>query len=87
MQTTGNRKVVKMTCSLYFSGVFYFYLGICCIGFTFLFFLLKETKNKTLEEVQELFMSKKYKAKLAIERQGEKDKSEHVDINNDMTKF
>ena len=33
-----------------------------------MFVLLKETKNKTLEEVQELFMSKKYKAKLERER-------------------
>ena len=67
--------------------MFYFYLGICCIGFTFLFFLLKETKNKTLEEVQELFMSKKYKAKVIRERQVEDEKIEHNDIKKDMTKF
>ena len=41
------------------------------MGLVFFFFFLKETKNKTLEEVQELFMSKKYKAKLERDRQRE----------------
>ena len=69
------------------SGVFYFYLGICCIGFTFLFFLLKETKNKTLEEVQELFMSKEYKAKVAKDRQKGEEKNGPIDMNIDITRF
>ena len=43
-------------------------------GFTFMFFLLKETKNKSLEEVQELFMSEEYKAKLAQQRQQDNEK-------------
>ena len=44
-----------------------------------MFVLLKETKNKSLEEVQELFMSKKYKAKLDRERQYENEKKEPAD--------
>eukprot|EP00105_Crassostrea_gigas_P034548 XP_019918696.1 PREDICTED: proton myo-inositol cotransporter [Crassostrea gigas] len=44
-------------------GTFYLFCGISFLGMSILFFILPETKNKTLEEVEELFMSKEYKAK------------------------
>ena len=44
-----------------------------------MFVLLKETKNKTLEEVQELFMSKKYKTKLAREQQRNNEMNSPID--------
>ena len=47
-----------------------------------MFVLLKETKNKSLEEVQELFMSKKYKAKLALEKQQDNEKNGKKDTAN-----
>jgi len=34
--------------------------------------MLPETKNKSLEQVQELFMSSEYKAELARQREQEK---------------
>lgn len=37
------------------------FCGISLLGMIVLFFMLPETKNKTLEEVEELFMSKEYK--------------------------
>lgn len=43
-------------------GTFYLFCGISFLGMSILFFILPETKNKTLEEVEELFMSKEYKA-------------------------
>lgn len=43
-------------------------------------FMLPETKNKSLEQVQELFMSSEYKEKYL------KEKGEQNDISND-TKF
>lgn len=42
-------------------GTFYLFCGISLLGMIVLFFMLPETKNKTLEEVEELFMSKEYK--------------------------
>ena len=54
--------------SSFIAGTFWLYFGICFLGLIFFFIFLKETKNKTLEEVQELFMSKNYKAKLERER-------------------
>ena len=69
-------------CFCNISGTYWLYFGICCLGLTFMFVLLKETKNKSLEEVQELFMSKEYKAKLALERQQENEKNEKKDTAN-----
>lgn len=37
--------------------------GISLLGMIILAFILPETKGKTLEEIQELFMSKEYKRK------------------------
>ncbi|KAL3853171.1 hypothetical protein ACJMK2_016736 [Sinanodonta woodiana] len=42
-------------------GTFWLFCGISLLGFIWLFFVLPETKNKTLEEVEELFMSKEYR--------------------------
>jgi hypothetical protein len=39
------------------------FCGVSLVGMIVLFFMLPETKNKTLEEVEELFMSKEYKQK------------------------
>lgn len=47
---------------LFILGTFYLFCGISFLGMSILFFILPETKNKTLEEVEELFMSKEYKA-------------------------
>lgn len=66
--------------SVSFSGTFWLYFGICFIGMLFMCFMLPETKNKSLEQVQELFMSSEYKEKYL------KEKREHNDISND-TKF
>lgn len=44
-------------------GTFYLFAGISFIGMVVMFVLLPETKDKTLEEVEELFMSASYKAK------------------------
>ena len=38
--------------------------GISFVGLIILFFILPETKDRSLEEVEELFMSKEYKKKL-----------------------
>lgn len=46
-----------------FPGTFYLFCGVSFLGMSILFFILPETKNKSLEEVEELFMSKEYKAK------------------------
>ncbi|KAL4226775.1 hypothetical protein ACF0H5_014754 [Mactra antiquata] len=56
-------------------GTFWLYFGVCFIGLIFMFVMLPETKNKSLEQVQELFMSKEYKAKLERERNAEVEKS------------
>ena len=61
------------------SGTYWLYFGICCFGLLFMFVFLKETKNKSLEEVQELFMSKNYKAKLARENKLKNEKKDPVD--------
>ncbi|KAK3579035.1 hypothetical protein CHS0354_029891 [Potamilus streckersoni] len=42
-------------------GTFWLFCGISLLGFIWLFFVLPETKNKTLEEVEELFMSEEYR--------------------------
>ncbi|KAL8563774.1 hypothetical protein ACOMHN_058289 [Nucella lapillus] len=38
-------------------GTFFLFMGICGLGTLFTIFFVPETKNKTLEEVEELFMS------------------------------
>ncbi|XP_045164785.2 proton myo-inositol cotransporter-like [Mercenaria mercenaria] len=43
-------------------GTFWLYFGVCFLGMLFMCFMLPETKNKSLEQVQELFMSAEYKA-------------------------
>lgn len=51
-----------------FSGTFYLYAGLSLLGMITVGLLLPETKNKTLEQVEELFMSKEYKRKHKIPR-------------------
>ncbi|XP_021343197.1 proton myo-inositol cotransporter-like isoform X2 [Mizuhopecten yessoensis] len=43
-------------------GTFYLFAGISLVGLISIGCILPETKNKTLEEVHELFMSEEYKA-------------------------
>lgn len=52
-------------------GTFYMFTGISIVGMTVLYFMLPETKNKTLEEVEELFMSEDYKRKHKTPKQYE----------------
>ena len=42
---------------LLFQGTFYMYAVIAFIGFVIFYGILPETKGKTLEEMEELFMS------------------------------
>ncbi|KAK3105963.1 hypothetical protein FSP39_009749 [Pinctada imbricata] len=44
-------------------GTFFLFCGISFLGMCILFFILPETKDRTLEEVEELFMSESYKRK------------------------
>ena len=46
---------------LSFIATFWLYFVICLVGLVFVILMLPETKGKTLEEVQELFMSREYK--------------------------
>lgn len=50
-------------------GTFWLYFGVCFIGMLFMCFMLPETKNKSLEQVQELFMSSEYKANYLREKE------------------
>lgn len=43
-------------------GTFYLFCGISVLGLIVLYFMLPETKNKTLEEVEQLFMSEEYRS-------------------------
>ena len=56
--------------------------GISFVGLIILFFILPETKDRSLEEVEELFMSKEYKKKLKA--QSEKHVTEWGFALNDM---
>lgn len=44
---------------LHTSGTFWVYSGICLFGFVFIFRKLPETKNKTLEEIEEILLKEK----------------------------
>lgn len=56
-------------------GTFWLYFGVCFIGMLFMCFMLPETKNKSLEQVQELFMSSEYKEKYLREQQAKNEAS------------
>ncbi|KAJ8301770.1 hypothetical protein KUTeg_020757 [Tegillarca granosa] len=57
---------------LYFiiTGTFYLFAGLTTVGLITMFFLLPETKNKSLEEIEELFMSEKYKQSIFSSKKG-----------------
>ena len=39
-------------------GSFYLYAGICVVGFLFSLLVIPETKNKTLEEIEQMWLGK-----------------------------
>ena len=43
--------------NLLFPGTFWLFFGICAVGTLFVTFCLPETRGKTLEEMEQLFMS------------------------------
>ena len=45
----------SMVAALTDQGVFWFYAGCCLVGFIFVYFLMPETKGKTLEEIETMF--------------------------------
>lgn len=51
-------------------GTFYLFAGLTTVGLITMFFLLPETKNKSLEEIEELFMSEKYKQSIFSSKKG-----------------
>ena len=62
-----------------FSGTFWLYFGVCFLGMLFMCFMLPETKNKSLEQVQELFMSSEYKANYLREKEANAKQNEADD--------
>lgn len=52
MMTVIRLRIITM---FYFAGAYFFYSGIAFIGFLFFYFVLPETKGKTLEEVETVF--------------------------------
>ena len=49
-----------MQAGLTVQGTYWFFGGWCFVGFVFVYFLLPETKGKTLEEIEALFDKKKH---------------------------
>ncbi|GFN77401.1 facilitated trehalose transporter tret1, partial [Plakobranchus ocellatus] len=56
-------------------GTFWLFAGITVVGVIFMVFLLPETKDKTLEEVEQLFMNKQELEDLASSRNPQQTKS------------
>ncbi|XP_048739777.1 proton myo-inositol cotransporter-like isoform X1 [Ostrea edulis] len=50
-------------------GTFFLYAGTSFVGFVTLYFLLPETKNRSLEEIEQLFMTEAYRARRESQRQ------------------
>lgn len=54
---------------LIYTGTFFLYAGTSFVGFVTLYFLLPETKNRSLEEIEQLFMTEAYRARRESQRQ------------------
>nr|KAG5696434.1 hypothetical protein BaRGS_020971 [Batillaria attramentaria] len=50
-------------------GTFWLFAGICVLGLTFTIIFVPETRNKSLEEVEELFMTKEKREQHRRERE------------------
>lgn len=50
---------VSMKISFGVSGLYIFYASVCCLSAVYVFFVLPETKGKTLEEVEKLFKGRR----------------------------
>lgn len=54
-----NKLFLTMVTYLTLDGTFWYYSGDAIIGCIILYFVLPETENKTLEEIQTFFVKKK----------------------------
>ncbi|KAH9489110.1 hypothetical protein Btru_042220 [Bulinus truncatus] len=61
---------LTMTEHITIHGTFWLFAAITVVGVVFMVLLLPETKNKTLEEVEQLFMTSRQREELAEERVG-----------------
>ncbi|GFO29134.1 proton myo-inositol cotransporter [Plakobranchus ocellatus] len=66
---------LTMTETVTIHGTFWLFAGITVVGVIFMVFLLPETKDKTLEEVEQLFMNKQELEDLASSRNPQQTKS------------
>lgn len=79
---TNNKQTLVISILLSFvfvSGTFWLFAGITVIGVVFMFFMLPETKDKTLEEMEQLFMTSRALKNLAASRG--KGEAEDADVN------
>ena len=59
-------------CTLCVPGTFFLFTGICVLGALFTLVFVPETKNKSLEEVEELFMTPELRKQHERERMAAK---------------
>lgn len=60
-----NKLFLNMVTTFTLNGTFWFYSGVCIIGCIVLYFILPETENKTLQEIQVYFEKKKDRAEIS----------------------